>query len=58
MLRDLTRADGPEFLAVMERGFPEESSLLGNRPEEFQKIFRRIFRWDTRLILGILHLLR
>jgi len=56
MLRDLRRADGPQFLGVMERGFPEESALLGNRPEEFEKIFRRVFRWDTRLILGILNL--
>lgn len=56
MLRDLRRADGPQFLALMERGFPEESALLGNRPEEFDKIFRRIFRWDTRLLFGLLRL--
>ncbi|HTT44402.1 MAG TPA: GNAT family N-acetyltransferase [Thermoplasmata archaeon] len=56
MLRDLRRADGPPFLALMDRGFPEESALLGNRPEEFEKIFRRIFRWDTRLLLGLMGL--
>ena len=56
MLRDLRREDGPPFFELMERGFPEESALLGNRPEEFERIFRRIFRWDSRLILGILKL--
>jgi len=54
MLRDLRRADGPTLMDVMERGFPEESALLGNRREEFEKTFRRIFRWDSRLFLFLL----
>ena len=54
MLRDLRRADGPQFLELMEQGFPEESALLGNRPEESEKLFRRIFRWDSRLLLTFL----
>jgi len=53
-LRDLRREDGRSFLELMTAGFPEESAVLGNRPEEFEKIFRRIFRWDSRLILAIL----
>lgn len=56
MLRDLRRADGPEYFRMLEAGFPEESRVLGNRPEEFEKIFRRVFRWDTRFILGLLRL--
>jgi len=56
MLRDLRREDGRSFLDLMTAGFPEESAVLGNRPEEFEKILRRVFRWDTRLILGILKL--
>ena len=56
MLRDLRRADGPEFLALMERGFPEESALMGGRPEEFEKMFRRVFRWDARFLLALLSL--
>jgi ribosomal protein S18 acetylase RimI-like enzyme len=56
MLRELRRADGPQFLELMERGFPEESALLGGRPEEFAKMFRRVFRWDTRVLLGLLTL--
>jgi len=57
MLRDLRREDGRSFLDLMTAGFPEESAVLGNRPEEFEKIFRRVFRWDTRLILAVLKLL-
>lgn len=56
MLRDLRREDGPAFFDLMEKGFPEENALLGNRPEEFEKVFRRIFRWDSRLVLGLLEL--
>lgn len=58
MLRDLRREDGRSFLDLMKAGFPEESSVLGNRPEEFDRIFRRIFRWDSRLILGLLQAFR
>jgi ribosomal protein S18 acetylase RimI-like enzyme len=54
MLRDLRRSDGPTFLDVTQRGFPEESALLGDRREEFEKVFRRIFRWDSQLVLFIL----
>ncbi len=32
--------------------------MLGNRPEEFEKIFRRVFRPDARLLLGILKVFR
>jgi len=58
MLRDLRRADGPRFLDLMKRGFPEESALLGGRPEEFEKVFRRIFRWDSRVFLTVLKAFR
>lgn len=51
MLRDLRRGDAHAFFELMESGFPEESVVLGNRPEEFEKVFRRVFRWDTRLLI-------
>lgn len=53
MLRDLRRDDGPQFFALMERGFPEENALLGGRPEQFERVFRRVFRWDHRLVMGL-----
>jgi ribosomal protein S18 acetylase RimI-like enzyme len=57
MIRDLRRADAPRLFDLMEKEFPEESALLGNRPEGFEEVVRRVFRWDSRLILGFLRLL-
>ena len=56
MLRELRRDDGPEFFSLMERGFPEENALLGGRPERFERVFRRVFRWDRRILMGLLSL--
>ena len=56
MIRDIRRADTARLFALMEREFPEESALLGNRPEGFEKVVRRIFRWDTRFIVGLFQL--
>jgi ribosomal protein S18 acetylase RimI-like enzyme len=53
MLRDLRAADSPRLLELLQREFPEEERLLGTRPEGFERIFRRAFRWDTRLLLGL-----
>jgi len=57
MIRDLRRSDSPFLFDLMTRDFPEESALMGNRPEGFQRIVKRVFRWDTRLILGLLRLI-
>jgi len=57
MIRDIRRADTPRLISLMEREFPEESALLGNRPEGFEEVARRVFRWDRRLILGLLRVL-
>jgi len=56
MIRDLRRADAPRLFELLEQNFPEESALLGNRPEGFEQVVRRVFRWDTRLLLGFLRL--
>lgn len=56
MIRELRKADAARLLTLMEREFPEESALLGNRPEEFTKVVSRVFRWDSRILLGLLRL--
>jgi len=56
MIRDVRRADIPHIFPLIDREFSEESALLGKRPEEFEKVVRRVFRWDTRLIVGLLQL--
>jgi len=55
-VRDLRAADTPHLLEFLKNEFPEEEALLGTRPEGFVKIARRVFRWDTRLLLGLLRL--
>ena len=56
MIRDVQRADTPTLFDLMTRQFPEESRLLGGRPEEFEKVVRRALRWDTRFVVGLLGL--
>jgi ribosomal protein S18 acetylase RimI-like enzyme len=57
-VRDLRAADTPHLLEFLKNEFPEEEALLGTRPEGFVKIARRVFRWDTRLLLGLLRIVR
>ena len=55
-IRDLRAADTPRLLEFLKNEFPEEEALLGTRPEGFVEIARRVFRWDTRFLLGILRI--
>ena len=57
MLRDLAPADIPQLLPLLERHFPEEGALLGWRPESFNRVVRRLYRWDYRLLLGLMRLI-
>lgn len=54
--REFRRADVPQLLALLRTEFPEEERIMGTRPEGFTAIARRVFRWDTQLILGLLRL--
>ena len=54
ILRELRAKDATDLLEFLQRYFPEEEALLGTRPEGFRKVVRRIFRWDARLVLGVL----
>lgn len=53
-IRDLRPADAATLLEFLRRDFPEEERLMGTRPDGFDRIVRRVFRWDTRLVLGLL----
>ncbi len=55
-VRELRAADAADLLGFLQRDFPEEEALLGTRPEGFQEVVRRVFRWDVRLVLGLLRL--
>ena len=55
-IRDLKHRDTGELLEFLRRDFPDEERLMGWRPEGFAKVVARVFRWDTRLITGLLRL--
>ena len=53
-LREFRRSDGPRLFALLKTEFPEEEAMLGMRPEGFERILRRLYRADTRILLGLL----
>lgn len=55
-IRELRASDAPRVLEFLTNYFPEEEALMGTRPEGFAKVVRRIFRLDSRLLLGFLRL--
>jgi GNAT superfamily N-acetyltransferase len=57
VLRDLGPRDGPRLFELTRVSFPEESAILGFRSEAMEKVLRRIFRPDLRLLLGIARLI-
>jgi len=56
MLREIRASDLPDVLRLVQANFPEENALLGWDPPAFERAARRFFRWDTRLLLGLLRL--
>jgi len=57
-IRELRKRDAPQALRFLLTEFPEEEAILGTRPEGFEKIVHRVFRWDAQLLLGLLRLFR
>jgi len=55
-VRELQRGDAPQVLRFLKTEFPAEEAILGTRPEGLEAIFRRVFRWDARLLIGSLRL--
>lgn len=55
-VRDLRASDAPRLLEFLRVDFPEEEALLGARPDGFVRVVKRVFRWDTRIVLGLMRL--
>ncbi|MFZ1022920.1 MAG: GNAT family N-acetyltransferase [Thermoplasmata archaeon] len=53
MIRDFQRKDSRAYFRLLTENFPEEEKVLGMRPEVFERIVRRLYRWDLRLLLGL-----
>jgi ribosomal protein S18 acetylase RimI-like enzyme len=56
MIRDVRASDAPDLLRFMRDYFPEEQAILGFQPDGFYKVIARVFRWDLRLLLGLMRL--
>jgi ribosomal protein S18 acetylase RimI-like enzyme len=58
MIRDFRPADGPQIVRFLTTEFPAEEAIMGSHPDRFYTIIRRVYRPDTRLLLGFLRLVR
>jgi GNAT superfamily N-acetyltransferase len=55
-LREVRAGDVPRLAELLRSEFPEEERLVGTRPETVVAVARRLFRWETRALLGLLRL--
>jgi ribosomal protein S18 acetylase RimI-like enzyme len=58
MIRDFRPTDTPTLVRFLTTEFPAEESIMGSHPDRFFKVVQRVYRWDSRLILGLLRLFR
>lgn len=57
MLRALRAADLPAYRKLYRDHFPEEARVLLADEVAFERVLRRAFAWDARLVLGLLRLI-
>ena len=53
MLRPFRPDDAPTYVRFLKQHFPEEEVLLGTDPVVMERVVRRLFRWDLRLLLAL-----
>jgi ribosomal protein S18 acetylase RimI-like enzyme len=58
MIREFRPADTPALVRLLTAEFPREEAILGSNPQGFFRVVRRVYRWDSRLVLGLLRLCR
>ena len=56
MIREFRRAESARLFALLRENFPAEEALYGTRPESWDRIVRKIYRADARILLGLLRL--
>ncbi len=56
MIRNFRPADTAGVAHLLSSQFPAEERLLGMRPEIVFRVVKRVYRWDTRILLGLLRL--
>jgi ribosomal protein S18 acetylase RimI-like enzyme len=58
MIRDFRPTDTPTLVRLMSTEFPAEEAIMGSHPDRFFKVVARVYRWDSRFLLGLLRLFR
>ena len=53
MLRTFRPNDAPTYVRFLKQHFPEEEVLLGTDPVAMERVVRRLFRWDFRLLMAL-----
>lgn len=52
--REFRPTDVPRLVELLRDGFPQEEALFGMQPQQLVEVTRRLYRWDARLLLGVL----
>jgi len=53
MIRDFRPADTPVLVHFLTTQFPAEEAILGSHPDRFFHVVKRVYRWDSRLLIGL-----
>jgi len=56
LIRDFRPSDGPQLVSLLTTQFPAEEAIMGSHPDRFYQIVKRVYRWDSRFLLGLLRL--
>ncbi len=54
MIRDFRLSDSGQMIALLTTQFPAEEAIMGSHPDRFLKVVQRVYRWDSRLLIGLL----
>ena len=57
-LREFRREDAGLLLQLLRTEFPQEEAVLGLQPDGFERLVRRLYRADARIVLAVLRAIR
>ena len=57
MIREFRPSESDRLFELLKENFPEEEALYGSRPGAWNRVVRRIYRWDVRVMVGLMRAL-
>jgi ribosomal protein S18 acetylase RimI-like enzyme len=57
MIREFRPSESDRLFELLKENFPEEEALYGSRPGAWSRVVRRIYRWDVRVLVGLMRAL-